>query len=834
MRRMLVIAATFAFVPSAVCAQHGPAYPEPGAGRGPAYPKTVSPTATNPTHRIVQKPEYTDPNESASPPVAGWHTWLLGAGGAVRGMDIQCDQGVGACNGNGTTTKIIRTDTYGAYLCNPAVASIGIGCATSATGQWQQLLSTATMPGAGILSWATTTPGVYDIKIAPSNTSIFYMIFNGKVYRSAMPGGSWVDLGLAQDTTADPNANAATYNSKLAIDPANPNALIACTPTAGCSFTTNANLGASATWTAIPSSSIAAGNRLFGYLVAYDPSTTSSGSTPGIFVFSYGQGVYHTSKGAGGTWTKQTGSSGTMPTNFTNMIVDVAGNLFVVDNSYSSTGLGLGALNKYVLSTTTWTQPLPSSDMIQSIAVNPNAPTRVYASVSGATSALYVSTNTGGSFGSATSVNNTTSGGVPWIGPVFVAESNALFQNMMIFDPAQTNVLYAPNGLGVATTTPPTKTGAASITWADQSPAIEQIVANWIVSPNTPGSLPVMAGWDQGIFTNATPLTSYATTNPAGGNNAAHTAWSVDWCSSSPSTVVALVTNPGVDNSGILSAGVYTPFASRVVTAGANAPGISIACSTPLKICAVGGDSAAPANNIVCTVDGGSTWTRASYTGTAPNTSGGNGICSGWGVYFTQRQSLIADRGNGNFYAYNAGNSVVGGSPPCVVAAAGVWRWTGSGNWANALPGQFDGGATNNSQMRAVPGQSGDFFYTSGNQGTKTAQPLAYPLRECIDVAGALTCSSVANTKEIWSVGFGKAALGKTYPAVYVVGWISQNAGVTYTFGEWESDDHCVTWTNIGTFPLNSFDQITVIEGDNNVYGRAYVGFHGSGFAQDN
>jgi hypothetical protein len=55
------MAASIACIAFPVCAQRGPAYPEPGADRGPAYPKNVSPTDTNPANWIVQTPEYTDP-----------------------------------------------------------------------------------------------------------------------------------------------------------------------------------------------------------------------------------------------------------------------------------------------------------------------------------------------------------------------------------------------------------------------------------------------------------------------------------------------------------------------------------------------------------------------------------------------------------------------------------------------------------------------------------------------------------------------------------------------------------------------------------------------------
>lgn len=737
-----------------------------------------------------------------------WETFKIGAGGAIRGMDIQCDQGVGQCNATGTTTKIIRTDTYGAYWFNPATLNCGNA---GATGCWQQIVNTNSIPGLSVPeapSFSTSALGVYDIAVAPSNTQIFYMMFNGFVYVSTNRGAVWSKTALAQDTSNNPNEAAAGYNHRLAIDPANANAVIACGQTNGCSFTTNAG----GSWTPITTSSIPAANTSFGYLVAFDPVNAG-----GVYICSYGHAVYHTSSYTGGTWVATTSS----PSTCVNMIVDGNAIVWLVDDTYSSGGLGLGGLNKYNGS---WSSALPNTDFLGSVAVNPNSLSRIYASNN--EGELYV--NTGSTWGSASSLNNVIATDITWIQAQQRAESNTIFNNMILFDPAQSNVMYAPAGLGVWFTNPPTTTGASSVTWIGQSAAVEQLVTDWIVSPNTNGATPVVAVQDQGIFINATPLTSYPSTAPAAGSVANHTGWGVDWCSSSPGTVVAKVSQVGLDNSGSYASGTYTPFTASPVTAGAGPTGGSIACSTPSVICTVGGTFAGATNQIVCSTNGGTSWTPASFTGTAPNNSG-SGLCDGWGAPFFYTQTLIADRGNSNFYAYNAGNSPIAGG--CVAGAAGIWRWAGSGSWANVLPGQFNSGNTNNSQMRAVPGQSGDFYFTAGQQGQPT--PSNFPLYECTDT-GSVSCAAVPHTKEIWSVGFGKAAAGKTYPAIYAVGWVSLDGDVTFNFGVYESDDHYTSWKNLGATPNNSFDIIVTVEGNNNVYGCAYVGFHGSGAAQSN
>ena len=72
----------------------------------------------------------------------------------------------------------------------------------------------------------------------------------------------------------------------------------------------------------------------------------------------------------------------------------------------------------------------------------------------------------------------------------------------------------------------------------------------------------------------------------------------------------------------------------------------------------------------------------------------------------------------------------------------------------------------------------------------------------------------------------GRPRRGKNYPTVFIYGWVNNVLGI------WRSDDHCVTWTQISDgFPTGSFDLVKVIEGDNNTYGKVYVGFAGSGYA---
>ena len=58
-----------------------------------------------------------------------------------------------------------------------------------------------------------------------------------------------------------------------------------------------------------------------------------------------------------------------------------------------------------------------------------------------------------------------------------------------------------------------------------------------------------------------------------------------------------------------------------------------------------------------------------------------------------------------------------------------------------------------------------------------------------------------------------------------IVGYVNK------VYGVWQSINDAKSWTQIGTYPLNSLDTIKTISGDPNIYGQVYIGFSGSGYA---
>ena len=92
----------------------------------------------------------------------------IGAGGFVTNINIV-----------GDGTKVARTDTFGAWVCYRCSNTFGL---------WSQLVSHSSMPPADSAAMFGQNPsstgccGVYEIVIAPSNSSVAYMYFNGYIF----------------------------------------------------------------------------------------------------------------------------------------------------------------------------------------------------------------------------------------------------------------------------------------------------------------------------------------------------------------------------------------------------------------------------------------------------------------------------------------------------------------------------------------------------------------------------------------------------------------------------------------------------------------------------
>jgi hypothetical protein len=216
--------------------------------------------------------------------------------------------------------------------------------------------------------------------------------------------------------------------------------------------------------------------------------------------------------------------------------------------------------------------------------------------------------------------------------------------------------------------------------------------------------------------------------------------------------------------------------------------------------------------------DMGVNWTAVS---SLPNT----GWCA---LYFLDRHVLAADKIEPHtFYAFNETNgyyrSQDGGVTWTLMSGPGLdpFGWP---HW--------------NVSLRASPTLAEEIFYTSGGQ-TPGPHPVAQMFHRSQN--GGATWTSYADVNEVRAFGFGAPAPGRTNASLWFFGWV--NCGSTTIAvtclptltgtqgGVFVSIDDMTSLRQVtGLFPGGWIDQLKVVTGDMNSWGRFYVGFAGSGF----
>jgi hypothetical protein len=699
-------------------------------------------------------------------PVANsnWKPLALGGGGFVTGLDVAPDG-----------TMVSRTDTYGAYIWNGT--------------QWQQLVTSTSMPSSFVIP--NSGQGVYEIQIAPSNTNILYMMFDGDVFVSTNKGASWTQTSFSQ-VTADPNDPFRMNGQKMAVDPNNPNVVYVGTPQNGLFVTTNGGV----TWqnvSAVPVSQSASGIYPGITGIMFDPALgkNAQGNTNVIFGSSWGNGVYESTNG-GASWSNIGG-----PRYIEYAAVSSTGAYYVIsDNGSEETGTGLW---RYLNGT--WTELSnadPSMVNLHTVAVNPLNPNEI--AVQGAGGNLDVSFD-GGVTWSGMNWSYTENGGsIPWLADKGVYDVGG---GGFAFNPLVPGQVISTGGVGVWNFNIPSNfTSSNAGSFNNQTQGIEQLVVNEIIVP--PGGDPIVASWDRAFFQISNESTYPSSYGPV---NAAFAAgWSIDYASSNPSFLVGIADWWGNEESGYSTDGgkTWTKFASEAPTANGQIGG-SIAASSPTDIVWAPANGAAP----YYTTNGGATWNPVVLPGVTD-----------WSdfdfAYYLDRRTVTADRVLSNtFYMYyidGAGDNL-----------QGIYKSTNGGqSWTQVHSGAllpFGNGF--NAQLESVPGEAGNLFFTGGNTdgSTETSEPFMRSTN------GGATWTAIANVDDVICFGFGAAAPGQSYPAVYIVGWVN------HVYGIWQSNDNAQSWTQIGTYPTSSLDEINTITGDPNNYGQVYVGFAGGGAA---
>ncbi len=158
-------------------------------------------------------------------------------------------------------------------------------------------------------------------------------------------------------------------------------------------------------------------------------------------------------------------------------------------------------------------------------------------------------------------------------------------------------------------------------------------------------------------------------------------------------------------------------------------------------------------------------------------------------------------------------------------ADIGVFKTTNGGqSWTQVYSGGLSPSDYYNALLESVPGEAGNLFFTGGPQAASIANaPANEPFMRSTDGGTHLDSSCQCVGSELLWVRCGRA--GPELP-FNLHRWMGQQR-----LWHLAIDQLVPSWTQIGTYPLNSLDEIRTISGDPNVYGQVYIGFSGSGYA---
>lgn len=713
----------------------------------------------------------------------------LGAGGFITAGIQFANDGTAVCGG----------DAFGAWVKGPTAS------------KWTCLYESGRLPSGDIgltqpnnyPTYVDESQGCWGITIAPTDSSRIYMTYNGLVYKSTNGGTTFTRVaGPYVMKSAGGGANAGRDpQRRFIVDPRNAN-VVMIGPQEGKIIYTLDGFATAAVVLTVPAGNPLAGNPAE-HKVAIDPSSAVSpvGGVSQKCAYSVdggaSAGIWQSTTGPGGTYSLLTGS----PANARAMIYDAAGNLWALQRGETTNGnlykkTPAGSFAKVNTPTLEW----------KTIAIDPQNTNSIV--LAGDNGDLARSLDGGANW----IINDSWHSN--WPGPYGISyfptaikwmgdgngnpgRGNRFFPSELSFHPTNGRC-YAAQGIGVCWSLPPSS--FVEWSWFDDSLGLEELETSHVMVP--PGGKCMVSTHDQGMF-KITDEDKWKNIrkfgDPAVGFGHA---WFCDYVPGSPNILV--MTCAFTQNAN----GKSTDYGDTWTALGAHPSGFvavggAIIPSSATKFFWFPSNNFQPAKSL----DGGATWTALSLPGVPTSGETGFGY-SMWGP----KHDFCSDKANGDVYAWNYGNSTLGPA----ASWAGVWKYTASSDsWARVFAG-IPTGASNGSavnQMECVPGQAGHVVF-KGDGGSMSRS-----------TNGGTTWAAVGGFSNCYAFGFGKAAPGQTYPAIFAYGVRSG------TLGLYRCDDGTFNnWTFLGGFPGNQIGSIHTLCGHPDVYGKVYIGFdHNAG-----
>lgn len=686
----------------------------------------------------------------------GWHPLLVGGGGKFTAIYATKDN-----------IPYTRIDGPGAYSWNPSGTA-----PNGATGVWNTLVSTTSMPASLVANPQGFQGGVYEIKaqfVSPSNN--FYMVYpmwtfntGGAVmcgiYASTDGANTWsLTAGYSQlCSTTDWNGPTKLVNNRMDIDPTNVSNSFLGTVTNGLWYTRNGW----ATATQISNASVPFGSNEGVSSVLFDPANDNN-----LYVCSGGGGVYRSTNAVSVTPPTFTALSGG-PTGCLQSDIDRANsNYYVISSDGQHLYRVTGTTPTLIL-----TDTFSGTASINGLAVDPTTANHVIVC---------------DAFGNLNETFNAQSATPTWggwtnghTGPSFSYTNDATwlatYQNNfgfhgIAFDRSNPLILKFNTDLAVfQQTLPGAITGSTNLTAVAMTRGVENLTTVHVLSVPTSPSTLWMSGWDFPIFkSSASTVNSYASAvaGQTGSNvfSGLCVAWGLDYAFGSTSfvatecdsVVYGSTTPPGfIQAQGFSSnaGAAWTPYTAKPTGNTNGGKNIAVSTTTNCMYAPTGGILPSFSNN--CNV-ASPTWTQIGLPG-SPSV----------GQFLTNlndgSQQIAADRVNsGYFYLLNPNNGFY-------FSQNGATTWTaGATNTDIAL--------TKHPIMKATTGIAQDVFVAGGDDATPGLQPQLGNLYHSID--GLATTCQIASMFNPISMGFGKAKSGNTFPAVYVIGWVADTSSTS-------------------------------------------------------
>lgn len=336
------------FTTAALCSLSGPALAAAPAAHIAVVPAVSDwPARTTAAERPLVKSRAVIKRSAIRPAAAPavWKPLAIGAGGYIVGINL---------HPNGVD-RIIRTDTYGAYVWRGKA--------------WAQLVTTASMPAE---DRQVTGIGAVDAVFAPSDANRIYLFFNDRMYRSDNKGVTFTRLPAFVTAASNANDGYRDTGYKVAVDPANADVIYVGTRDDGL----RRSLDGGATWTTITDIPVGLHARDSngnvtdagaGVSILFDrKSGLAGGRTGTLYVGSWKNGIWQ-SRDGGTSWS-QIADGNASPQHLARGDIAADGTLFVADES--------GRL---------WKRPgsgwldLAAPVGVRAVAVDPRNAARVYA-----------------------------------------------------------------------------------------------------------------------------------------------------------------------------------------------------------------------------------------------------------------------------------------------------------------------------------------------------------------------------------------------------------------------------------------------------------------------